>query len=111
MREQFLEKMQDLCQTMGNFKLLGQSLAEFRANAQTVHGASSAPLEARLAEEYIALAKNKKALTVIRNLLYLGFAIGAMLKVCLSTAHCSLLNRLTVAIFSRATSQFLMTLA
>lgn len=110
MQEQFLEKMGDLCQTMNNFKSLGESLTEFRANAQPAHGASTAPLEARLAEEYVALAKNKKALTVIRNLLYLGFAIGAMLKVRLSMVHFSLLNRLTITIFCRATSQFLMAL-
>ena len=80
-QEQFLEKMGDLCQTLQAFQKIGASMQGFRTDALNSQTPSSIPLEARLAEEYIGLGKSKQALTVIKNLLFLGLAIGIMLKV------------------------------
>jgi uncharacterized protein HemY len=42
----------------------------------------SAPLQVRLAEELIALGTKKNALKIIKNLLFLGFALNIMQEVC-----------------------------
>lgn len=47
------------------------------------HSTSSeaTPLQVRLAEEFVGLGAKKKALTVVKNMLFLGFALSIMLEV------------------------------
>ncbi|RXW19485.1 hypothetical protein EST38_g6372 [Candolleomyces aberdarensis] len=79
-KNHFLEKMCDLCQTLQEFRSLGYSLKMLKTTVPSNQSTSSAPLEVRLAEEYVGLGKSRKALTVVKNLLYLGFALSIMLK-------------------------------
>lgn len=78
-----MEKLRDLSQNVQEFCSLAGSLQDLRKNVQRDQTASSDPtsLQLRLAEEYVGLGSKKKALTVVKNLLVLGFAISVMMKV------------------------------
>ena len=73
--------MGDLSQVLRDFCSLGSSMEDFRTNVQMDQRASSTPLQVRLAEELTGLGTKKKSLTVIKNILFLGFALNIMLEV------------------------------